>query len=152
MRLPVHYQKSNYRKFGYKLNGKKHLGYDFKTELNQSVYAIDSGVVIYSQDVLGFGGYYPTLTKGGVILIKHKNYISLYGHCKSNLKEGEYINENQLIGKISSYFTEFGDVPHLHFGIFNKVEIPPYPWGYDYKTGDWVDPKEFFLKRGIKID
>jgi murein DD-endopeptidase MepM/ murein hydrolase activator NlpD len=86
-----------------------HLGIDIAAGLGASVYAADSGVVVFSGGA--FGGY------GNMIMIDHGNgYQTLYAHmsvasagCGASVFQGQYIGSSGSTGKSTG--------PHLHFEV-----------------------------------
>ncbi len=89
--------------------GKHHDGIDIGAPSGHSIFAADSGVVIYSDN--GLAGY------GNLILIKHdERFVSVYAHNKKNLvKEGNKVRKGQVIAHVGS--TGHSTGPHLHFEI-----------------------------------
>ena len=86
-----------------------HLGIDIAAGLGASIYAADSGVVVFSG--AAFGGY------GYMIMIDHGNgYQTLYAHmsstgvgCGASVLQGQYIGASGSTGKSTG--------PHLHFEV-----------------------------------
>ncbi|MCX8074422.1 MAG: M23 family metallopeptidase [Clostridia bacterium] len=133
---PVKENKTVSSYFGYRdLLGKTnfHNGIDFPLKEGTSVFASNSGVVVYG----GFNTSY-----GNCIIILHNNgYKSLYGHLSENfvVKNGDYIYAKQLIGFVgpkmlsNNILNGVTTGPHLHFSIFNNL-------------GKHIDPFEVNLK------
>jgi len=97
-----------------------HTGIDIGAPWGASVLAAESGVVLHS-GVLGGYGY--------AIIIDHGGGVStLYGHCSSLLvKEGERVAKGQLIAKVGS--TGLSTGPHLHFEVrVNGSPKDPLQW------------------------
>lgn len=156
MRYPVEYDRGGFLRFGAKpefAKGKYHLGHDFNTESGENVYAIEEGVVVRSDDVVGFGS---TIKEaGGLIEIHHRNRITaFYGHVKLLVKVGDIVKEGQIIGKILPFYGPGGESwPHLHFGIHEGRDLTTKHIGYSRAIGNWVDPYEFIKdKIGEEID
>lgn len=88
-----------------------HYGTDFGGTMGQALYAVDSGVVIYT----GYweGGY------GAYTIIDHLNgWYSLYGHLSEwKASCGETVEKGQVIGLVGSTGRSSG--PHLHFELGN---------------------------------
>jgi murein DD-endopeptidase MepM/ murein hydrolase activator NlpD len=86
-----------------------HLGIDIAAGYGASIYAADSGVVVFSG--AAFGGY------GNMIMIDHGNgYQTLYAHmstvgagCGASVLQGQYIGASGSTGKSTG--------PHLHFEV-----------------------------------
>lgn len=100
-----------------------HLGIDFSVKRGSSVYAAESGLVIFS-DFTADDGY--------KIILQHRNgYITIYKHCSVLLKkEREYAERGELIalsGNTGSNTTG----PHLHFEI--------------WKNGKPLNPKDLII-------
>jgi len=104
------------------------------------VFAITSGIVIFSGHVNGYGG---------VIIIRHqfqnKDLLALYGHLKpsslipkdSVVKAGDTI---AILGKGFSSETD-GERKHLHFAILksDKIDFRGYVQKQPELAG-WIDP------------
>lgn len=73
-----------------------------------SIYAAESGVVIHSGWIRGFGQ---------AVIIKHKyDWSTLYGHLsKVNVKKGQYVRQGYYIGGMGRTGRATG--VHLHFEI-----------------------------------
>jgi murein DD-endopeptidase MepM/ murein hydrolase activator NlpD len=142
MIIPCHIDKGRFRKFGYHLTTRNlyHVGHDFNCPQGTPVYASFKGEVIYTHLTGGFGGHSPR-KDGYCILIKHKFNLSLYGHVAAIVGDHEIVKEGQLIGHVHSYYIDGLNVPHLHFAIYKKPEIPRTKWGYVTKEelDQWVD-------------
>ena len=89
-----------------------HYGIDVSGDLNDSLFAVDNGVVVYS----GWNdwGY------GNVIAIDHGNGMqSLYAHLESlNVYFGSYVIQGDTIGYMGSTGNSSG--PHLHFELISN--------------------------------
>ena len=85
-----------------------HKGVDLKGKLGESVYAANSGKVVYAGS--GLVGY------GKLLIIKHdEHYLSAYGHnSKLLVKEGELVKVGQEIAEFGDSGT---DSVKLHFEI-----------------------------------
>lgn len=85
-----------------------HSGIDIGADYGDSVVAADSGVVVSSG---WLGGY------GNVIIIEHGNGIStLYAHnSELVVEEGARVSKGQLISRVGS--TGYSTGPHLHFEV-----------------------------------
>lgn len=104
--------------FGYRnhpiIGGKKfHCGIDISGRLNQDVYSIGSGIVIYAGKYLGYGN---------LVVIKHSKGVSThYAHLRTILKKvGEIVKTSSKIGTIGISGQSTG--PHLHFEIRQNGE------------------------------
>jgi murein DD-endopeptidase MepM/ murein hydrolase activator NlpD len=86
-----------------------HLGIDIAAGLGASVYAADSGVVVFAGPA--FGGY------GNMIMIDHGNgYQTLYAHLSAvYVGCGSSVLQGQVIGSAGSTGNSTG--PHLHFEV-----------------------------------
>lgn len=86
-----------------------HLAIDIAAGTGASIYAADSGVVVYAGwDSNGYGN---------VIMIDHQNgYHTLYAHLSSlNVSCGSNAVQGQVIGRAGSTGNSTG--PHLHFEV-----------------------------------
>lgn len=108
-----------------------HFGIDYAAPTGTPIRAVGSGHVNFAGKD---GGY------GNVVVIQHDNrYQSLYAHLSrfaSFIKQGQWVNQGQIIGYVGS--TGLATGPHLHFGfydngrainpakILNKAQAPAY--------------------------
>ncbi len=128
-------------------NGIYHLGDDIGISAGSPVYSVATGTV---KNI----GVYTDF--GTVILIEHtlstsEKIVSLYGHLGRDVKvkEGQFVNKNQVIGYIGTTDVNGGWSEHLHFGIrkgaFVNVETNWVYWGLGSKNklNDWYNPTEF---------
>ena len=104
-----------------------HHGTDFGARRGTPLLAVNSGKVIFSGRM---GGY------GKVVKIKHGGgYVSLYAHqSRIRVKKGQKVKKGQVIGYVGSTGRSTG--PHLHFGL--------------QKNGRWVNPMKVLRKKSIK--
>jgi len=94
-----------------------HWGIDVAGDLNDPLYAVDNGVIVYA----GWSdwGY------GNVVAIDHGNgWQSLYAHLESlNVGCGSFVVQGDIIGYMGSTGNSSG--PHLHYeligGDYNRV-------------------------------
>ncbi|MEA1953997.1 MAG: peptidoglycan DD-metalloendopeptidase family protein [Campylobacterota bacterium] len=101
-----------------------HHGTDFGARKGTPLLAVNSGKVIFSG---WMGGY------GKVIKIRHAaGYVSLYAHqSRLRAKRGQRVKKGQIIGYVGSTGRSTG--PHLHFGL--------------KKNGRWVNPMRVLRKK-----
>jgi len=104
-----------------------HHGTDFGARRGTPLLAVNTGKVIFSGRM---GGY------GKVVKIRHDGgYISLYAHqSRIRVKRGQQVKKGQIIGYVGSTGRSTG--PHLHFGLM--------------KNGRWIDPMKVLRKKSIK--
>jgi len=104
-----------------------HHGTDFGAKRGTPLLAVNSGKVIFSG---WMGGY------GKVVKIKHGGgYVSLYAHqSRIRVKRGQKVKKGQVIGYVGSTGRSTG--PHLHFGL--------------KKNGRWINPMKVLRKKSIK--
>jgi murein DD-endopeptidase MepM/ murein hydrolase activator NlpD len=100
-----------------------HLGIDLVVKTGTPVYSAATGYVVFSDY---------TFTDGYKIIINHSNdYISIYKHCSSLLKnERDFVLQGELIA-LSGNSGEISSGPHLHFEV--------------WKNGKPVDPKNVII-------
>lgn len=88
-----------------------HSGIDIGAPMNANIVASDSGVVIYSD---WLGGY------GKTVIIDHGKFSTLYAHCNALLvKAGDKVAKGQVVAKAGTTGNSTG--PHLHFEIRNEA-------------------------------
>ncbi|TET88239.1 MAG: M23 family metallopeptidase [Sulfurovum sp.] len=104
-----------------------HHGTDFGARRGTPLLAVNSGRVIFSG---WMGGY------GKVVKIKHAGgYVSLYAHqSRIRAKRGQKVKKGQVIGYVGNTGRSTG--PHLHFGLM--------------KNGRWINPMKVLRKKSIK--
>lgn len=97
---------------------KHHDGIDIPAPRGTPVVAVDTGVVIYSDN--GIRGY------GNMIVVAHGDDIfTVYAHHRKNIADkGDRVEKGQVIAEVGNTGRSTG--PHLHFEIRvkNKVRNP----------------------------
>jgi len=103
-----------------------HHGTDFGAKRGTPLLAVNSGKVIFSGRM---GGY------GKVVKIRHSGgYVSLYAHqSRIRVKRGQRVKKGQVIGYVGSTGRSTG--PHLHFGLT--------------KNGRWINPMKVLRKKSV---
>ena len=93
---------------------KYHSGMDIAVDYGTSIMAADSGTVIYSG---WLGGY------GYAVMIDHgSGLVTLYAHNQSlNVYEGQYVNKGTCIAYAGS--TGYSTGPHCHFEVRLHGEV-----------------------------
>lgn len=144
MTHPTGFDNGGYRKFGMTKDG-FHVGTDLNCPLGTVVRAMAGGTVMeQTGQHSGYGALHPNKS-GGVIFIKHTRTISQYGHVYIDPKviSGKTVEEGQIIGTIAPFKNGGVLLPHLHFGIWEGLSLPPNHWGYvkdSAHKGHWVNP------------
>jgi murein DD-endopeptidase MepM/ murein hydrolase activator NlpD len=103
---------------GYNYTG-IHRGLDIDTDLNDPIYAVDNGVVVYAGP--NSRGY------GNMVVIDHgTGWQSLYAHLNQwNVACGQSVFQTNLIGLAGSTGNSSG--PHLHFELrYNGTHVDPW--------------------------
>jgi len=99
--------------YGYRIHPitgtrKLHTGIDYAAPYGTAILAAESGVVLTSGWVSGYG-YCVTINHGD-------GYVTLYGHCSSLcVSSGQSVKRGQTIAKVGSTGNSTGN--HLHFEI-----------------------------------
>lgn len=93
---------------------KYHSGMDIAVDYGTPIHAADSGTIIYSG---WLGGY------GNCVMIDHgSGLVSLYGHNQSlNVGEGQYVDKGTVIAYAGS--TGYSTGPHCHFEVRLHGEV-----------------------------
>jgi len=101
-----------------------HHGTDFGAKRGTPLLAVNSGKVIFSGRMHGYGN---------VVKIRHNGgYVSLYAHqSRRRVKVGQWVKKGQIIGYVGSTGRSTG--PHLHFGLT--------------KNGRWIDPMKVLRRK-----
>jgi murein DD-endopeptidase MepM/ murein hydrolase activator NlpD len=110
-----------YRRHPIRGDVRMHTGVDLAAQTGTKIYAADSGTVIHSG---WLGGY------GYCVMVDHHNgYVSLYGHCSKLVVDvGDNVRRGDYIAQVGSTGASTG--PHLHFEI--------------RRSGTPIDPLQFF--------
>jgi peptidoglycan hydrolase FlgJ len=97
-----------------------HRGVDFAARAGTPIRAAQSGMVVFSGNLSGYGN---------TIIVEHAGgYRTLYGHASRNLvREGDRVSAEQVIGEMGSSGRSTGT--HLHFEL--------------QKSGERLNPQEF---------
>ncbi len=107
---PLAYQRIT-SPFGYRIHPitKKrafHAGVDLQAALGTPIYAPADGVVAYAKKKGGYGNY--------ILLYHALGFKTAYGHLsRFNVKEGDYVQKNDLIGYVGNTGRSTG--AHLHY-------------------------------------
>ena len=101
-----------------------HHGTDFGAKRGTPLLAVNSGKVIFSGRMRGYGN---------VVKIRHNGgYVSLYAHqSRRRVRVGQWVKKGQVIGYVGSTGRSTG--PHLHFGLT--------------KYGRWIDPMKVLRRK-----
>ncbi len=85
-----------------------HDGIDIAAPEGTPIRAIESGEVIYSDQLRGYGN---------IVILRHADgFVSVYAHNQSNLvREGQRIARGEVVARVGSTGRVTG--PHLHFEI-----------------------------------
>lgn len=99
-----------------------HRGIDIAGSIGNPVYAVDAGVVVYSN--WNENGY------GNLIVIDHGNgWQSVYAHLDNYLKYcGDNVEQGEQIGMLGTTGNSTG--PHLHFELRNETYGVVNPWDF----------------------
>jgi len=96
-----------------------HDGIDIAAPAGTPIRAIESGEVIYSDHMRGYGN---------MVILRHADsFVSVYAHNERNLvREGQQVSRGETIARVGNTGRVTG--PHLHFEIRrdNKAQDPLY--------------------------
>lgn len=109
-----------YRRHPIRGRVRMHTGIDLASWTGTKIFAADSGTVIHSG---WLGGY------GYCVMIDHHNgYVTVYGHCSKLVVDvGDNVRRGDYIAQVGSTGASTG--PHLHFEIRrNGTPIDPAPF------------------------
>ncbi len=108
-----------------------HLGIDFASVRQDTLYASNPGVVVFA----GYNGIY-----GNCLILYHGlGLYSLYAHCSSLLvQKGDIVKKGDVIGKTGATGLALGD--HLHFSILVQ--------GIFVRPAEWMDSQ--WIKVNVK--
>jgi len=110
-----------------KHQNQEYYALDFMLPLNENVYAIATGDVMYAGPTYDLSCGY-----GNVVMIDHvvgnEHYQSLYAHLSEwNVVTGQHIDvgsSNTPIGKVGNSSCDSGNPVHLHFALFQGASFP----------------------------
>lgn len=111
----------------------RHTGIDIAAEAGTDIPASNAGRVLFAGDVI---------ITGKSVVIEHGGGLkSYYYHMESiNVKEGDIVEQGDLIGKVGS--TGYSNGAHLHFEL-RLGEYPISPWPlFDAGSALYSDPSE----------
>jgi murein DD-endopeptidase MepM/ murein hydrolase activator NlpD len=98
--------------------GKKYDGINIHAPLGSPVKAADSGKIVFSNKLSGYGN---------IVIIQHKDkYTTVYAHNQLSLvKEGSWVKRGSIIAKLGNSHDPTAS-PTLHFQIrrYNKARNP----------------------------
>ena len=99
-----------------------HRGIDIAGAIGNPIYAVDAGVVVYSN--WNQNGY------GNLIVVDHGNgWQSVYAHLDTYLKYcGDNVDQGEMIGTMGTTGNSSG--PHLHFELRNEEFGAVNPWDF----------------------
>ena len=99
------------QKYGKNSKNIGNRGINISGKVGDNIHATSDGIIDYVGKIRGFGE---------VVILSHDNdYNTIYAHLsESNMKEGNTVKKNDIIGKVGS--TGFTDKNALHFKIFYK--------------------------------
>ncbi|HOW91199.1 MAG TPA: M23 family metallopeptidase, partial [Anaerolineaceae bacterium] len=99
-----------------------HRAIDIDGSIGNPVWAVDAGVVVYSN--WNENGY------GNLIVIDHGNgWQSVYAHLDTFLKYcGDSVDQGEQIGTLGTTGNSTG--PHLHFELRNETYGIVNPWDF----------------------
>jgi murein DD-endopeptidase MepM/ murein hydrolase activator NlpD len=135
-----------YKARGFRSHG--HMGEDWDglrggdTDLNDPVYCIGDGVVVFARDChMGWGNVIiirHSYREGGVI----KNIDSLYGHVNKMLvHRGQVVSRGQQIATIGNAHGLYD--AHLHLEIRKNIEIGMSRAKFAQDSSNYFDPTQF---------
>ena len=105
------------RYYNGKPSGNYHKGIDIKAPQGRAIRSITGGMVVIAEQFR---------LHGGTVAVDHgQGLSSIYLHMsKIDVKPGQIVEPNQVIGKVGS--TGFATGPHLHWGLYiNGVPVDP---------------------------
>lgn len=116
------YKRSSY--FNDKKERNIHLGIDYWCDENTAVISPLDGEIHSFKNNKNFGDYGPTL------ILSHNvedfSFYTLYGHLTeesiSNIKKGQSVSKNEVIGFLGSNNINGNYAPHLHFQIILDLQ------------------------------
>ena len=100
--------------------GRPHEGIDIAARRGTPIFAAESGRVIFSGRMRGYGK---------VVIVKHAGrYRTVYAHAsRLVVRKGEFVERGQKVAEVGSTGRSTG--PHLHFEI-RRSETPQNPMSY----------------------
>jgi murein DD-endopeptidase MepM/ murein hydrolase activator NlpD len=98
-------------------NGAMHEGVDIAAPVGTPIHAADSGVVIFSGQLHGYGN---------TVIIRHDDsYVTVYGHNEANLvHEGDHVSRGQTIARMGQSGRTTGANVHFEVRCDNVARDP----------------------------
>ena len=115
----------------------RHTGIDIAAAEGTNVPASNAGRVVFAGDVI---------ITGNSVVIEHGGGLKTYYYHLSaiNVKEGDLVEQGDIIGKVGS--TGYATGPHLHFEV-KLGEYPLSPWAlFDGSSSIYQDPAEMLAE------
>ena len=124
-----------------------HLGYDFWTQVGETIIAPLDGKIHSFANNADKGNYGPT------IILEHqddhKHFYSLYGHLSldsiKTLKIGQHFKKGEALAQVGNASVNGGYLPHLHFQLIKYIE----KYTGDYPGVCHENDLEFYTKNTI---
>ena len=131
-----------------------HLGEDCNTKEETPVFAIGSGLVVYSGCQITKDPHKFSKEDGGkrswgkILIIAHRmpggrRFFSIYGHLRDwSVVWGDIVEKGQFIGLVGRGWSEdngWWEHPHLHLGIYTG------PWDGQLLPGYWKEEMNKFV-------
>ncbi|MFA4999461.1 MAG: peptidoglycan DD-metalloendopeptidase family protein [Parcubacteria group bacterium] len=114
-----------------------HNGIDYGMTIGTPILAAADGKVF----VIGDNGRYQY---GKFIVIKHdNNFFTLYAHLsRQAVSVGQSVTQGEIIGYSGN--TGYATGPHLHFGVYQTMELKGFAGAGNVPVGVTMNPSDYF--------
>ncbi|MFA5052504.1 MAG: peptidoglycan DD-metalloendopeptidase family protein [Parcubacteria group bacterium] len=114
-----------------------HNGNDYGMPIGTPIIAAASGRIL----AVGNNGNYQY---GKYIVIKHDdNFFTLYAHLsQQSVSVGQSVTQGEIIGYSGN--TGYATGPHLHFGVYQTMELKGFAGAGVVPVGTTMDPNNYF--------
>lgn len=107
-----------------------HTGIDLYAEVGTKVFAMEAGTVVANVPFTGIPAESPWWLDTNAVMVEGESGVILYGELASNLKEGDYVFEGDLIGTVLRVLKKDKGKPlaMLHLELYTAGTKEPVWW------------------------
>lgn len=120
-----------------------HTGIDLYADVGTKVYAMESGTVVAVLDFTGLAAESPWWLDTKAVMVEGPSGVILYGEIETDLKPGDYVFEDDLIGSVLRVLKKDKGKPlaMLHLELYTVGTKEPVWWKLnESKPDNLLDP------------